>query len=156
MESSELFNETLENELEIIERANNLTERVKAFPNEVESYDALLLTLRDGLKLWEECETKLRALEKESNDGTEKAVYVREINQAHEKRDEYDKRAQEYITLKLQNTSRSHKLLSSIGNAGEKMQSAGKSMQATGKKTTSGCTVPIIIAILLLLLLLIL
>lgn len=154
MGASEQFNDVMAKDAELVARIDDLSERVKAYPKEVESYDALLLAVREGMSMWQVCELDLRKLEKETEDEVEKAVLVREINQAHEKYHDYDMKRLMYVNLKVQNTSKLHKFGTAMKTTGDQMQSAGNAMQSAGNAMTTGCTIPIIVVILLFFLLL--
>lgn len=152
MEQSETFADALKSDAEITQRIDDLRERIKAYPEEVELYDEIITTNDKGRELWEECESKLRAAEQQSPDDEEKSRLVREINQAHDKWSEYEMMSHGFVAWKVQNTSRLNKFGSAMANAGNAMQGAGKSMSSAGKAMTMWITIPIILAVLLLIL----
>lgn len=153
--TSSVFESAQAKDDEITVRLAKARERAMAYPEDHDAQSAWGKAAMDGKKMWDECVAELKALDQASTNDDERTMLVSEINMARSFSDAYMEEASKAVRAATK-TTKLGKLGDSLTSAGSTMQGAGKSMQSAGHTMTSGCTIPIIIAIILLLLFIIL
>lgn len=155
--NSEVYQSMMEEDAKYESQIMGLYDRIKACPDDMDTYEQGYDVCEKAYTKWGECEHRLRDMYEKSNDNEEKAMLAREINEAENKFKLYKFGHHSNFThYKVENTSKLYKFGKSLGEAGDSMKSVGSAMSSTGDKMTIGCTVPAIaIGILIFLLMLI-
>jgi hypothetical protein len=153
--TSSVFESAQAKDDEITARITQARERALAYPEDHDAQKAWGKVAMDGKKMWDACIAELKTLDQASTDDDERTMLVGEINLARSFSEAYMEEASKAVRA-ASRTTKLGKFGESMTSAGNAMQGAGKSMQSAGHTMTSGCTIPIIIAIILLLLFIIL
>lgn len=160
-EVDDVYDYALHRSEELDGMISDAKERVKAFPKDKSEHESLIQLAMESRALWEECEKRLRTVSRDA--GVDRTAVARQINQSHEKADEYKTMLFDATQSMINNTSSPSESVDKVQNAantlkttGQVLQDAGGAMKKTGHAMTVGCTIPIIIAAVLIILLMLL